>query len=305
MLADNGMDCTAATHLLVCPVTAHLAKGCTGDRDRFGPGYRNPQAPNRTIQKQLPYTPVFCKGKSRLPLDLPLLKTIVCEGNCRCPALHNTTHIKNSEELEMTLYKVWKWMVALSLITLLLMAGCASTSYIEVTYQLPPPEQTLGSKTVFLQVVDQRTTATIAGPNAQKELEYFTGLFSLYVAREGQKPDLIGAFDLAQLFKEALRRRLESEGVSILDKSAADQPNLEIQLQQFVLDRDGKNWKADLAYKAVISKSDRVLTNQNVSGSAERLKIVGTRDAEKLLGEIFSDMVNKLDPEKLFNHPDL
>lgn len=205
----------------------------------------------------------------------------------------------------MTLYKVWKWMVALSLITLLLMAGCASTSYIEVTYQLPPPEQTLGSKTVFLQVVDQRTTATIAGPNAQKELEYFTGLFSLYVAREGQKPDLIGAFDLAQLFKEALRRRLESEGVSILDKSAADQPNLEIQLQQFVLDRDGKNWKADLAYKAVISKSDRVLTNQNVSGSAERLKIVGTRDAEKLLGEIFSDMVNKLDPEKLFNHPDL
>ena len=81
--------------------------------------------------------------------------------------------------------------------------------------------------------------------------------------------------------------------------------NLEMQLQNFVLDREGKNWKADLAYKAVTSKGDRVLTNQTVSGSAERLKIVGTRDAEKLLGEIFSDMVNKLDPEKLFNHPDL
>jgi len=205
----------------------------------------------------------------------------------------------------MTLHKVLKRMVALPLITLLLMAGCASTSYIEVTYQLPKAEQDIGPKTVFLQVVDQRTKATIAGPNAQKELEYFTGLFSLYVAREGQKPDLIGAFDLAQLFKEALKRRLESEGVTVLAKRAADQPTLEMQLQNFVLDREGKNWKADLAYKAVTSKGDRVLTNQTVSGSAERLKIVGTRDAEKLLGEIFSDMVNKLDPEKLFNHPDL
>ena len=205
----------------------------------------------------------------------------------------------------MTLCKVLQRMVILPLITLLLAAGCASTSYIEVTYQLPSPAQTVGPKTVFLQVVDQRPTQTIAGVNAKKELEYFTGLFSLYVAREGQEADLIGAFDLAQLFKEALKRRLESEGFTVLDKPNADQPNLEIQLQKLVLDRDGKNWKADLAYKAVTTKADRVLTNQNVSGSAERLKIVGTRDAEKLLGEIFSDMVNKLDPEKLFNHPDL
>jgi len=195
--------------------------------------------------------------------------------------------------------------LALPLITLLLVAGCASPSYIEVTYQLPSPAQTVGPQTVFLEVVDQRTTATIAGPNAQKELEYFTGLFSLYISREGQKPDLIGAFDLAQLFKEALKQRLESEGITVLATKSTGQPSLEIQLKEFTLDREGKNWKADLAYKAVISKADRVLTNQNVSGSAERLKIVGTRDAEKLLGEIFSDMVNKLDPEKLFNHPDL
>lgn len=205
----------------------------------------------------------------------------------------------------MIISKAMTRVLALLLMTLLLSAGCASTSYIEVTYQLPSPAQAIGPKTVFLQVVDQRTTPTIAGPNAQKKLEYFTGLFSLYVANEGQKAELVGAFDLAQLFKEALKRRLESEGVTVLDKPNANQPNLEIQLQKFVLDRDGKNWKADLAYKAVTSKADRVLTNQNVSGSAERLKIVGTRDAEKLLGEIFSDMVNKLDPEKLFNHPDL
>jgi len=196
-------------------------------------------------------------------------------------------------------------LVLLALIALPLAAGCASTSYIEVTYQLPEPQQNIDQKAVALQVVDQRPTETIAGPNSKEELEYFTGLFSLYVAREGKKPMLIGAFDLAALFKEALKPRLETEGVTVLDQATAEQPSVEIQIKAFILDREGKNWKATLAYKAVTSKAGRVLTNQTVSGDAERLKIMGTRDAEKLLGEIFSDMVNRLDPVKLFNHPDL
>lgn len=203
--------------------------------------------------------------------------------------------------LKNALYRI----VLLALVTLPLAAGCASTAYIEVTYQLPEPQQNIDQKTVALQVVDQRPTESIAGPNSKKELEYFTGLFSLYVAREGKKPMLIGAFDLKALFKEALKQRLESEGVAVLDQATAEQPSIEIQIEEFILDRDGKNWKATLAYKAFTRKAGRVLTSQTVSGGAERLKIVGTGDAEKLLGEIFSDMVNELDPVKLFNHPDL
>ena len=205
----------------------------------------------------------------------------------------------------MLLNNAFYRLVLLGLIALPLAAGCASTSYIEVTYQLPEPQQNIDLKAVALQVVDQRPAETIAGPNAKKELEYFTGLFSLYVAREGEKPLLIGAFDLTALFKEALKQRLESEGVTVLDQATAEQPSVEIQIKEFILDRDGKNWKATLAYKAVTRKAGRVLTNQTVSGGAERLKIIGTGDAEKLLGEIFSDMVNELDPVKLFNHPDL
>ncbi len=94
------------------------------------------------------------------------------------------------------------------LLTVLLAAGCASTSYIEVTYQLPEPAQAIGEKAVFLEVTDQRPDKGIAGPNARKELEYFTGLFSLYVERDGQKPVLAGAYELLPLFKEALKQRL-------------------------------------------------------------------------------------------------
>ena len=195
--------------------------------------------------------------------------------------------------------------VPLALLTGLLAAGCASTSYIEVTYKLPASENKFGNTTVSLNVVDQRPETAIAGPNAKKEFEYFTGLFALSVEPTGKKPDLIGALDLVALFQEAFKRRLESEGVTILAKKTADTSAVEIRIKTFVLDRDGKNWKATLAYEAVTSKAGRILTNQTVSGSAQRLKIVGTGDAEKLLGEIFSDMVNELDPVKLFNHPDL
>jgi uncharacterized lipoprotein YajG len=195
--------------------------------------------------------------------------------------------------------------VVLALLTGLLAAGCASTSYIEVTYKPTEPEQKIGNKEAFLNVVDQRPETAIAGPHAKKELEYFTGLFSLYVERDGNAPRLVGAFDLASLFQEAFKQRLASEGVTILDKKDPAKPDIEIQIKKFVLDRDGKNWKAVLAYEAVTSKDGRVLTNQTVSGSAQRLKIMGTGDAEKLLGDIFSDMVNQLDPVKLFDHPDL
>ena len=199
---------------------------------------------------------------------------------------------------------VFYQLILLMFIALPLAAGCASTSYIEITYQLPEPQQNLTAKTVSLQVVDQRSTDAIAGPHARTELEYFTGLFSLYMTAGDKQPELVGAFDLTALFREALKKRLESEGVTVLDAGNSDQPALEVRIKAFILDRDGKNWKASLAYTATASKAGRELTNQTVSGNAERLKIVGTRDAEKLLGDIFSDMVNRLDPEKLLNHPD-
>ncbi len=196
-------------------------------------------------------------------------------------------------------------LATLAMIVAFLSAGCAAPSYIEVTYKLPDPQRDMGQKSVFLTVVDQRPDPALAGPNAKKDLEHFTGLFSLYVEPEGKEPTLIGAFDLAALFKEALGRRLVSEKVVILPQKTAGMPNIEIQIKEFILDRNGKNWEATLAYKAVTSQEGRVLTSQSVSGNAERLKIVGTREAEKLLGDIFSDMVNRLDPVKLLDHPDL
>jgi hypothetical protein len=42
-----------------------------------------------------------------------------------------------------------------------------------------------------------------------------------------------------------------------------------------------------------------LVAKESVNGSAERLKVMGKSDAEKILGELVSDMVNKLDVAKL------
>ncbi len=47
-------------------------------------------------------------------------------------------------------------------------------------------------------------------------------------------------------------------------------------------------------------KNGRLLAMQSVNGSAERLKVMGKSDAEKVLAELLTDMVNKLDIAKLF-----
>jgi hypothetical protein len=49
-----------------------------------------------------------------------------------------------------------------------------------------------------------------------------------------------------------------------------------------------------------ILKNGRLLAVESVNGSAERLKVMAKSDAEKLLGELLTDMVNKLDLVKLF-----
>ena len=53
-------------------------------------------------------------------------------------------------------------------------------------------------------------------------------------------------------------------------------------------------------YEARLLKEDRLLAEQTISGDAERIKAFGIGDAEKVLGDIFSDSVNRLNVRKLF-----
>ena len=187
----------------------------------------------------------------------------------------------------------------------LVVAACTTTSYLKVTYQRPDANTGSTGKSVFLKITDSTGKTPFVGPKAADELKQFSGLFSVYVAGDLPKPTLEGAYDISGLFEVAFRERLSAAGVTVIETAQNGVPTLKVNLTAFQIDKDGRTWKARLGYMASMHRSTTALTTQTVSGTAERAKIVGIGDAEKLLGEIVTDSVNKLDIETLFDHPEL
>jgi hypothetical protein len=182
--------------------------------------------------------------------------------------------------------------------------ACASKSYIDVNYRLPVASDDLKGKRVFLECRDIRSDKTIFGQKAQAEFKHFTGLFSLSV-NQGEKPFVAGAFDLPSLFKEAFKRKFENSGVDVLTQPEKTIPVLEIVIKKFRLDLVDRKWVAGIKYEARLLKGDLLLVTTTISGDAERLKLIGQGDAEKVLGEIFTEIVNRLNLRKLLDRATL
>ena len=176
--------------------------------------------------------------------------------------------------------------------------ACASKSYIDVNYRLPVASDDLKGKRVFLECRDIRPDKTIFGQNAQAEFKHFTGLFALSV-NQGKKPFVVGAFDLPSLFKEAFKRKLENSGLEVITQKEKTIPVLEIVIKKFRLDLVDRKWVAAIRYDARLLKGDLLLVTKTISGDAERLKVIGQGDAEKVLGELFTEIVNRLNLGKL------
>ncbi|MBL7180208.1 MAG: hypothetical protein ABIK98_10785 [Pseudomonadota bacterium] len=177
--------------------------------------------------------------------------------------------------------------------------ACATKSYIDVTYRLPAAAQDFQGKRVFLDCRDMRPDKTIFGEKTKAEFKHFTGLFSLSV-NQGEKPFVAGAFDLPSLFKEAFSRRLANLGIDVITRQDQSTPGIEIIIKNFRLNLVDRKWVANIMYEARLLKEDRLLAEQTISGDAERIKAFGIGDAEKVLGDIFSDSVNRLNVRKLF-----
>jgi len=75
---------------------------------------------------------------------------------------------------------------------------------------------------------------------------------------------------------------------------------LHIDINRFYISLIGNKWLADVGYKASLMKDGQRIASETVTGSAERPKVVGRGGAEKVIGEIFTDVINQLDIERLF-----
>ena len=71
-------------------------------------------------------------------------------------------------------------------------------------------------------------------------------------------------------------------------------PLLEIVLKEFKLDLQNRKWIITMNYQANLVKEDIIVTGQTITGSAERLRVVGSKDAEIIVGELVTEVANKL-----------
>jgi len=189
---------------------------------------------------------------------------------------------------------------ALAMVMAVMMSACASKPYLKVQYQLPSSSTALTGETISLTISDLRKDAAFLSGNAKKSIENFNDTYSLVVVGDDGSGDLIGTYDVDSLLREIFKQRLENEGGRVLATAENANASLAIQLKEFKLDIVDRKWTLRMDYQASLSRNKGIFAKESVSGSAERLKVMGKTDAEKVLGELVTDMVNKLDVVELF-----
>ena len=180
------------------------------------------------------------------------------------------------------------------------LVSCASIPELKLHYQLPPASDQLKGMQVVLTFDDARDIKQILGPGAKKEFKNFSGNISFSVARYKESGFKLGAFGFSGLMREAFKRRLENLGLGLFVEQSPGTPQLLIILREFTLDLVNRRWVAQMNYEARLVKNGEVLAAQTISGQAERYKLIGRREADTALGEIFTDLINKLDVVRLF-----
>ena len=186
------------------------------------------------------------------------------------------------------------------LLILAFMVSCASIPQLKVRYQLPPESDRLKGRKVVLVVKDARPRTYIVGNGAQEDFENFPGTVSLIIARQKEPGRAIGLYGPRGLIEEGFKRRLKNEGMEIVSRQTLGEPELLIVLNEFLLDLVDRRWMVTMSYEAKLLKEGRVLATRTVSGQAERFKLIGRDEADRALGEIFTDMINRLDVLGLF-----
>ena len=188
---------------------------------------------------------------------------------------------------------------ALAIIMAALVSACASKPFLQVQYRLPSASQALTGDRIALAISDRRNDDAFLSSNAKASIKNFNGTYSLVVLRDDGSKHFTGVYDLDSLLNEIFRHRLENEDVKVIATAGKADAGLEIQLKEFRLDNVDRKWVLRMSYRAELSKNGGLIAKESVNGSAERLKVMGKSDAEKILGDLVTDMVNRLDVARL------
>jgi hypothetical protein len=191
------------------------------------------------------------------------------------------------------------------LFVLMAVSACTTIPELKVTYQLPRRSEALKGKKVFVGFEDARKSKDLIGKGAQEQYKNFSGNITLFFTRGDEEGFKIGVYHVPALFNEVFKERLEHLGAEVVSESKESEVEMMIVLKDLLLDLADRDWVVRMDYQARLMKQGELLASQTISGQAERLKVLGRRDADKVMGEIFSDVVNRLDVPRLFQQAGL
>ncbi len=181
-----------------------------------------------------------------------------------------------------------------------LMFSCTKIPQVNVLYRLPPKKSELKDLKVFLSFEDQRTNKDFLGPGVKADYKNFSENFSFSIATGTDQGFRIGVFDLPSLLMETFKRRLEYAGITVLKEVGGEDAEMVIVLEEFLLNKVDWSWVFKMSYEAELKKEGRMLTKQTFTGEAERFKLVGTKEADTVVGETYTELVNQLNVQRLF-----
>lgn len=207
--------------------------------------------------------------------------------------------MRPKHRLSGSLNQGWVWILGI-LVVLFFIQACSSIAYVQLNDRLPAKASALEGKKVSLVMEDERKTKDFAGRGVKRDFDNFSESIA-YSVRKGTEPALkLGLYDAPSLVREAFRLRVENERVEIVTERKESQVELVFVLQEFSLDLVDRTWKVRLGYEVRLVKNGAVLAKQFATGEAERLKIMGTEQADAVVGDLFGDVMNRLNVAKLF-----
>lgn len=186
-------------------------------------------------------------------------------------------------------------------LSVIMITSCAKQPYMEMAYNLPAPSASQIGSQVCLTVSDVRTDPELFGDAAQKEFQNFTGIYALTVVSVDKKRSSLGAYKLEELFQKTLEIRLENMGAEVLQACGEETPVMQVEIKTFKIELINRKWRANVAYIANLTADGKNIIKETVSGKAERIKLVGSKAAQRVVGELFTDMINRLDINRLFD----
>ena len=190
------------------------------------------------------------------------------------------------------------WMALCIILFFLGIISCAPKPVLNIHYDVPGSIKKMEGIKVSIVFIDQRSDIKFLNKAAKEQLKDFTGKFALLTDPDN-KTEAGNFLDVSELFQKTLHKRLEAMGATISRKPDEADATLTLIVKTFTLNFIDGSWKAKIAYEAQFLTGDDIRAREEISGSAERIKIIGTDGADKVLSKLFTDTINQLNLENM------